>query len=156
MAIQLYSDMTTGLLKRFSAIKDPRQAGLVLDKNPWNTPLCWQDLCYPDLCHPVGYEVFSVGGVGIPVDALKRKPPEKQVSEKGRWKKKEFTQRIRGQRVEVDARWEGWLNHLCSCKPLKGLFNVHQPHFKAKSHIFDINEVWWRLVRRGFVEALES
>ena len=30
-----------------------------------------------DLCHPVGYEVFSVGGVGIPVDALKWKPPAK-------------------------------------------------------------------------------
>ena len=33
-----------------------------------------------DLCHPVGYEVFSVGGVGIPVDALKRKPPAKCIT----------------------------------------------------------------------------
>ena len=32
---------------------------------------------YADLCHPVGYEGFSVGGVRIPEDTLKRKSPEK-------------------------------------------------------------------------------
>ena len=30
---------------------------------------------FVDLCHPVGYEVFSVGSVGIPEDPLKRKSP---------------------------------------------------------------------------------